>query len=61
MSETAADQAVNSFLSKIDGGDQNNSSAWTNTVSALGNTSLGGSVTEAITGVIGKLQGVFGI
>ena len=61
ISETAADQAVNSFLSKIDGGDQNNSSAWTNTVSALGNTSLGGSVTEAITGVIGKLQGVFGI
>ncbi|GGD09115.1 hypothetical protein GCM10011513_03300 [Franconibacter daqui] len=31
------------------------------TVSALGNTSLGGSVTEAVTGVIGKLQGVFGI
>lgn len=61
ISEVAADQAVNSFISKIDGGDRTNSSAWTNTVSALGNTSLGGSVTEAITGVIGKLQGAFGI
>lgn len=61
ISETAADRAVNSFLSKIDAGNKNPSSAWTNTVSALGNTSLGGSVTEAITGVIGKLQGVFGI
>ncbi|MDB2183072.1 MULTISPECIES: hypothetical protein [Enterobacteriaceae] len=61
ITETAADQAVNSFLSKIDAGHKNPSSAWTNTISALGNTSLGGSVTEAITGVIGKLQGVFGI
>ncbi|HAW3351293.1 TPA: hypothetical protein ACGSHR_002881 [Escherichia coli] len=61
ISESAASQAINSFVSKIDGGDKVTSSAWTNTVSALGNTSLGGSVSDLVSGLVGKLQGTFGI
>lgn len=61
VSEAQAGQAVNNYISKIDAGDVTTSSAWTNTVAALGNTSLGGSVSDAITGLIGKLSGTFGI
>lgn len=58
VTETAAASAVNSLLSKIDGGDKITSSAWTNTTAALGNTSLGGTVSgisEQIIGLVGKL------
>lgn len=58
VTETAAQSAINSFLSKIDGGDKVTTSAWTNTSAALGNTSLGGtvsSVADNIIGLIGKL------
>lgn len=61
VSESQAGQAVNNYFSKIDAGDATTSSAWTNTVAALGNTSLGGSVSDAVTGLIGKLSGTFGI
>ncbi|WES88774.1 hypothetical protein [Dickeya fangzhongdai] len=68
VTENAADRAVNSFLKKIDAGDPTKTSAWTNTASALGNTALGGAVStvgngisDGITGLIGKLQGAFGI
>jgi hypothetical protein len=40
VTETGAEQAVNSFLSKIDGGTKMTDASWTNTVAALGNTSL---------------------
>ncbi|ELG6814420.1 hypothetical protein Q6Y84_001064 [Salmonella enterica] len=55
ITKTGAEQAVNNFLGKIGGGDKVTESAWTSTVNALGNTSLGGSVSEAITGLLGKL------
>lgn len=58
VSATDAAGAVNSMLAKIDAGTQLNSSAWTNTTAALGNTSLGGSVSSLvnqITGLVGKL------
>jgi hypothetical protein len=58
VTETAAQSAINSFLSKIDGGDKVTTSSWTNTSAALGNTSLGGtvsSVADNIIGLIGKL------
>lgn len=61
VTEAGAARAVNSYLSKIDNGDRTSSNAWTNSVAALGNTSLGGGVTDAITGLIGKLSGTFGI
>ncbi|WP_158781585.1 hypothetical protein [Pantoea sp. BAV 3049] len=61
VTEAGAARAVNNYMGKIDNGDRTDSSAWTNTVSALGNTSLGGGVTDAITGLIGKLSGTFGI
>lgn len=64
VSETGAEQAVNSFLSKIDGGTRQTDASWTNTVAALGNTSLGGTVSGAandIVGLIGKLSGEFGL
>ena len=64
ITETAADRAVNSFLKRIDAGDPTKTSAWTNTASALGNTALGSSAAgaaEGVIGLIGKLQGAFGI
>lgn len=60
ISETEAEGAINNFLSKIDAGDVTTSSAWTTVGSALGNTSLGSSVsglTEDITGLISRLMG----
>lgn len=61
ISETSAEQAVNNYLNKIDNGDKTTEGAWTSTVSALGNTSLGSSVTDAVTGLIGKLSGAFNL
>lgn len=61
ITETGADQAINSYLSKIDNGDKTTESAWTNTLSAIGNTSLGSSVSGAVIGLIGKLSGAFGL
>ncbi|MDN4239077.1 hypothetical protein OA819_19075, partial [Citrobacter freundii] len=55
ITKTGAEQAVNNFLSKIGAGDMTTEPSWTNTANALGNTSLGGSVSEAITGLLGKL------
>lgn len=55
ITKADADKTINSFLSKIDGGTKMTDSSWTNTVSALGNTSLGGTVSGAITGLLGKL------
>ena len=52
---TGAEEAVNNFLNKIGAGDVVTEPSWTNTVNALGNTSRGGSVSEAITGLLGKL------
>lgn len=60
VTETAAQSAINSFMSKIDGGDKVTSSAWTNTAAALGNTSLGGTVSTVATDIIG-LIGKLGI
>lgn len=64
LTETGAEQAVNSFLSKIDGGTKMTDGSWTNTVAALGNTSLGGAVSgvaSSIVGLVGKLSGTFGL
>lgn len=61
ISETGADQAINSYLSKIDNGDKATESSWTSTVSAIGNTSLGSSVSGAVIGLIGKLSGAFNL
>ncbi|EMD6815664.1 hypothetical protein [Citrobacter koseri] len=61
ISETGADQAINSYLTKIDNGDKATESAWTSTVSAIGNTSLGSSVSGAVIGLIGKLSGAFNL
>ena len=61
ITETGAKQAINSYLSKIDNGDKTTESARTNTVSALGNTSTGSSVSDAVTGLIGKLSGAFNL
>lgn len=58
VTESAAASAINSLMSKIGSGDKITSSAWTNTTAALGNTSLGGTVTSVandIIGLIGKL------
>lgn len=60
VTETGAKQAVNSLLKKIDGGTKMTDSSWTNTVAALGNTSLGGTV-SSIVGLVGKLGGAFGL
>ncbi|WP_440863615.1 hypothetical protein [Symbiopectobacterium purcellii] len=51
----------NTFVNKIDSGEKVTSSAWTNTANALGNTALGGSVSDVVSGLIGKLQGAFGL
>ena len=59
-----ADRAVTNFLKRIDAGDPTKTPSWTNTASALGNTALGGAVAdtaEGVIGLIGKLQGAFGI
>lgn len=64
VTNSAAEQATNNYLSKIDVGDKTTDSAWTNTASALGNTSLGSTVSGVaadIVGLIGKLSGAFGI
>ncbi|TGC28038.1 hypothetical protein [Escherichia sp. E1130] len=61
ITETSAEQATNNYLSKIDNGDKATESAWTSTVSAIGNTSLGSSVSGAIIGLIGKLSGTFNL
>ncbi|MCK6926213.1 hypothetical protein L8Q48_03020 [Enterobacter roggenkampii] len=64
ITTTDADRAVTNFLKRIDAGDPNKTPSWTNTASALGNTALGGSVAssaEGVIGLIGKLQGAFGI
>ncbi|EKN3733675.1 hypothetical protein OU760_002868 [Yersinia enterocolitica] len=64
VTETGAEQAVNSFIGKIDGGAKTTSSAWTSTAAALGNTSLGGSVSgiaSEVVGLVGKLSGAFGL
>ncbi|WP_421015993.1 hypothetical protein [Klebsiella michiganensis] len=55
ITETGAEQAVNNFLNKIGAGDMITEPSWTNTANALGNTPLGSSVSEAITGLLGKL------
>lgn len=58
VTESAAASAVNSFMGKIGNGDRVTDSAWTNTKSALGNTSLGGTVSSVandIIGLVGKL------
>lgn len=58
ITQSSAAAAVNSLLGKIDGGDVVTSSSWTSTTAALGNTSLGGtvsSVAESIIGLVGKL------
>lgn len=55
ITETGAEQAVNNFLNKIGAGDMVTDPSWTNTANALGNTPLGSSVSEAITGLLGKL------
>lgn len=55
VTETDAQSAINSFMSKIDGGDKVTSSAWTNTAAALGNTSLGGTVSTVATDIIGLI------
>jgi len=60
VTESAAQSAINSFMSKVNGGDKVTSSAWTNTTSALGNTSLGGTISTAATEIIG-LVGKLGI
>ncbi|PIJ48824.1 hypothetical protein BL250_02305 [Erwinia sp. OLTSP20] len=56
ITQKEAANAVNSFLGKLDSGDKVNSSAWTNTFSALGNTALG----SGISGVAGDLSNVAG-
>ena len=61
IAETSAEQAVNSYLSKIDNGDRATECAWTSTLSALGNTSLGSSVSDSVIGLIGKLSGAFNL
>ncbi|EDB3262455.1 hypothetical protein F9V81_05740 [Salmonella enterica subsp. enterica] len=61
LSETGAEQAINSYLGKIDNGDKATESAWTSTISAIGNTSLGSSVSGAVIGLIGKLSGAFNL
>ncbi|EOW6510871.1 hypothetical protein G9G39_03830 [Cronobacter sp. EKM101R] len=61
IAETGAQQAINSYLSKIDNGDKAVDTSWTNTLSALGNASIGSSVSGAIIGLIGKLSGDFGL
>ena len=64
ITTTDADRAVTNFLKRIDAGDPNKTPSWTNTASALGNTALGGAVAssaEGVIGLIGKLQGAFGI
>ncbi|HDW0515576.1 TPA: hypothetical protein RKZ19_002623 [Enterobacter asburiae] len=64
ITTTDADRAVTNFLKRIDAGDPNKTPSWTNTASSLGNTALGGAVAssaEGVIGLIGKLQGAFGI
>ncbi|MEQ9902573.1 hypothetical protein [Pectobacterium aroidearum] len=68
ITEKDSKRAENSFFNKINGGDKVTDSAWTNTANALGNTALGGSVSsiggsvgDVVSGLIGKLQGAFGI
>lgn len=64
IATTDADRAVTNFLKRIDAGDPNKTPSWTNAASALGNTALGGAVAssaEGVIGLIGKLQGAFGI
>jgi len=61
VTETSADQAVTNFLNKVDAGDKQTGSAWTNTTSALGNTALGSGVISGINGLISSLKGTFGI
>lgn len=51
----SADKTLNNFVKKIDSGAKQTGSAWTSTVNALGNTWLGGSVSDAVTGLLGKL------
>lgn len=54
VSENEAGGAVNNFLSKIGNGDKVTHTAWTNTISALGNTDLASGIGNAINGLIGK-------
>ena len=62
ITDTAAGRAekkfTNSYLNDIDSGHKVTATTWTNTTAALGNTSLGGSVLDAVNGLIGKLNGV---
>lgn len=51
----SADKTLNNFVKKIDSGAKQTESAWTSTINALGNTWLGGSVSDAVTGLLGKL------
>lgn len=55
ITDNGSEQAVNNFLNKIGAGDMVTDPSWTNTANALGNTPLGSSVSEAITGLLGKL------
>ncbi|QLW89497.1 hypothetical protein HV175_13365 [Klebsiella oxytoca] len=55
ITDNGAEQAVNNLLNKIGVGDMVTDPSWTNTANALGNTPLGSSVSEAITGLLGKL------
>lgn len=62
ISEIQAEAATNSFLSKIDGGSAMSTPSWTNTVAALGNTSLGGAVSSLgnqISSLVGQLTDTF--
>lgn len=61
ITESGAEQAINNYLDDIDNGNKTTDPSWTNTVSALGNTSLGSSVSDAVTGLIGKLNGAFNL
>ncbi|EKS4154123.1 hypothetical protein QB181_004237 [Salmonella enterica] len=60
ITESEAEQVANNFKRRIDGGDKVTGNAWTTAAGAIGNTSVGSSVTSAVIGLIGKLSGVTG-
>lgn len=64
VTESMAEAAKNSYVTKLDNGHKVTENAWTNTTSALGNTALGSSISgikDEVVGLIGKLNGVFGL
>ncbi|EJU6209789.1 hypothetical protein N4Z01_003295 [Salmonella enterica] len=60
ITESEAEQVANNFKRRIDSGDKVTGNAWTTAAGAIGNTSVGSSVTSAVIGLIGKLSGVTG-